>query len=77
MILTLPDHCNAVVVFIVQCFFIRRILGPKVATKHWLAVIFSAVALITLGGAMFFGINGAGNQTVLEVPRCVRGFGFL
>jgi len=49
------------VVFIVQCFFIRRIWVLS-GFKHWLAVIFSAVALITLSGAMFFGINGAGNQ---------------
>jgi len=52
---------NAVVVFMVQCFFIRRIWVLS-GYKTWLAVIFLAIALITLSGAMFFGINGAGNQ---------------
>ena len=48
-------------VFIVQCFFIRRIWVLS-GYKHWLAVIFSGVALVTLSGAMFFGVNGAGSQ---------------
>jgi len=52
---------NAVVVFIVQCFFIRRIWVLS-GCKHWLAVIFLALALTTLGGAIFFGVNGAGHS---------------
>jgi hypothetical protein len=50
-----------VVVFIVQGFFIRRIWVLS-GYKNWLACIFSVLALITLGGAMFFGVYRAGNQ---------------
>ena len=52
---------NAVVIFMVQCFFIRRIWVLS-GYKHWLAVLFSGFALTTLGGAMFFGINDAGHS---------------
>ena len=52
---------NALVVFMVQCFFIRRIWVLS-EYKHWMAGILSVIAFITLGAAMFFGIKDAGHQ---------------
>ena len=46
----------------VQCFFIRRIWVLS-EHKHWLAGILSAIALTTLGAAMFFGIHNFGHQS--------------
>src|ERR1700749_2220910 len=53
---------NAIVIFMVQCFFIRRIWVLS-GYKLWLASILSVLALMTLGGGMFFGINEAGRST--------------
>ena len=53
---------NAIVVFVVQCFFIRRIwvLGEY---KNKLPCILSVIALTILGAAMFIGTKDAGHQS--------------
>lgn len=57
----------------VQCFFIRRIWVLS-EYKHWMAGILSAIAVATLGAAMFFGIKDIGHQSfsgfhgVCQVP---------
>jgi hypothetical protein len=50
------------VVFIVQCFFIRRIWVLS-EYKNTVPGILSAIAFITLGAGMFFGIKDFGHQS--------------
>jgi hypothetical protein len=61
LIRSLQIILNALVVLMVQCFFIRRIWVLS-GRKHWVAISLSAIALAVLSGAMFFAVKDIGHQ---------------